>query len=293
MELKPSFSIIIPTYNRPKELKRCLDAISKMNYPRNQFEVIIVDDGSECELNHLIARHQKQIDLKFHRQENAGPAKARNAGATNARGKYLAFTDDDCAPDENWLQCFEARFDQTPNSVIGGKTINALPKNIYAEASQLFMDYLYEYYNKDIDNARFLASNNFAMPSVLFDTLGGFNTSFPLAAGEDRDFCKRCLYSGLPMRYAPEAHIYHAHRLTFLRFWRQHFNYGRGAFHFHQLCANQKHKSREPFLFYLDLLRYPFSRSWKRKSLHFSLLMIITQFANTAGYAWECMYSKG
>jgi len=147
MELKPSFSIIIPTYNRPNELKRCLDAISKMNYPRNQFEVIIVDDGGECALNHLIARHQKQIDLKIYRQKNAGPAMARNAGTTNARGNYFAFTDDDCAPDAKWLQCFEARFDQTPNSVIGGKTINALPKNLYAEASQLFMDYLHEYYN--------------------------------------------------------------------------------------------------------------------------------------------------
>ena len=80
-------------------------------------------------------------------------------------------------------------------------------------------------------------ANNLALPEDRFRAIGGFDTIFPLAASEDREFCDRWLHHGFQMTYAPEAVVYHARALTFRSFWRQHFKYGRGAFHFHQVRA--------------------------------------------------------
>src|SRR3990172_7747823 len=95
-----------------------------------------------------------RIDATCVRQRNAGPASARNTGAAQARGEFLAFTDDDCRPAPDWLRGLALRLTQSPDCVIGGRTTNALPDNPYSSASQLLIDYLYSYYNADPDRAR-------------------------------------------------------------------------------------------------------------------------------------------
>ncbi|MGB3405707.1 MAG: glycosyltransferase [Microcoleaceae cyanobacterium] len=287
---QPFFSIVIPTYNRPERLKSCLQSMSDLNYPREQFEVIIVDDGSSTPLEHIVAPFHQNINITFITQPNQGPASARNTGATKAKGKFIVFTDDDCQPKPDWLNNLEAQFKRTPNSLVGGKTLNALPENLYSTASQLLIDYLYEYYNTNREQASFFASNNFAMSKENFSQVGQFDTTFPLAAGEDREFCDRWLHRGYQMSAVSEAQIYHAHHLTLRSFWRQHFNYGRGAFHFHQLRAHRgigKIKV-EPLSFYFKLLTYPFVQTTPRHSaLFLSLLFLLSQAANTLGFFWE------
>jgi GT2 family glycosyltransferase len=288
------FSIVIPTYNRPDRLCNCLQALSQLDYPQDRFEVIVVDDGSEKPLDSVVTPFQAMLNLTLLRQGNAGPASARNTGAAVAKGQFLVFTDDDCAPTPNWLNALAEQFQQTPNALIGGQTLNALPDNLYSTASQLLIDYLYEYYNcphtdGDSATAQFFASNNFALPADMFRSMNGFDTSFPLAAGEDREFCDRWLEQGYPMRYAANVQIYHAHHLTLKRFWRQHFNYGRGAFCFHQARAQRNHKSIkvEPFSFYTNLLTYPFLKASPQYAVFLSLLLFLSQVANVFGFFWE------
>lgn len=103
------FSIVIPTYNRPERLAKCLGAIAKLDYPRDRFEVIVVDDGSDTPLDLIVRPFQEQLSLTLIRQPNGGPAKARNTGVANAKGQFLTFTDDDCTPDSNWLTALEKR----------------------------------------------------------------------------------------------------------------------------------------------------------------------------------------
>ena len=75
----PTFSVVIPTYNRPQQLKRCLAALAALDYPHDRFEVIVVDDASPTPLNRLVEAVQDRIRARFVRQErNAGPAAARN-----------------------------------------------------------------------------------------------------------------------------------------------------------------------------------------------------------------------
>lgn len=283
------FSIVIPTYNRSDRLKSCLSAIAQLDYPRDRFEVIVVDDGSHTPLEDIITPFQSQLNLALFRQSNSGPATARNTGASYGQGKYLVFTDDDCAPLSNWLQALEAQLLKTSECLVGGRTLNALPDNLYSTASQMLIDYLYDYYNADVQQARFFASNNFALPTDVFHKIGSFDTSFPLAAGEDRELCDRLLHLGYQLCYAPEAQIYHAHHLTLPKFWRQHFNYGRGAFHFHQVRSHRNCEKIkvEPLRFYWSLLTYPFSQSSLQPTILLSALFLISQIANVAGFFWE------
>lgn len=283
------FSIVIPTYNRLERLATCIESLTHLDYPRTEFEVIIVDDGSQTPLEPVVLAVKDQLNLTFIKQANAGPANARNKGAKRAKGKYLVFTDDDCAPAPDWLSTLGARFATTPDVMIGGCAVNALPENLYSTASQVLIDYLYNYYNTGSEGAKFFASNNFALPTNLFHKLGGFDTSFPLAAGEDRELCDRILHYGYNMVYAPEVRVYHAHELSLPKFWRQHFNYGRGAFCFHQLRTqrNSAPIKVEPLSFYFNLLTYPLSQTSKLPQLLLSTLLFISQVANVAGFFWE------
>lgn len=263
------YSIIIPTYNRPAQLAACLKALEALDYP-GAFEVIVVDDGSP-----VPPTYQGPLNVVLLTQPHAGPAAARNAGAAHARGKFLAFTDDDCAPAPDWLAKLAA---EAGPYMVGGRTVNTLPDNPCSTTSQLLIDYLYQYYNAG--PARFFTSNNFAMPAELFHKLGGFDTGLTRAAGEDRDLCDRWLRAGYGMTYVPAAIVHHAHALTLRKFWRQHFHYGQAAFYFHQKRAVKV----EPFRFYWQLLWYPFTQTQGLRAMRLVILIGLSQVANAAGY---------
>ena len=282
----PYISIIIPTYMRPERLAGCLHSLTCLDYPRDCFEVIVVDDGSQVPMETVVADFHERFDVTLLKQAHAGPATARNNGATIAKGKVLAFTDDDCEPAADWLQTLAKRYTSAPDCAIGGRTLNKLTDNPFSTASQILIDYLYDYYNTDPLQARFFASNNIALPSDRFHKIGGFDTTFVHAAGEDRELCSRWLNHGSKMIYAPEALVWHSHPLTCRNFWKQHFNYGRGAFLFQQACA-QKGYGRakvEPLSFYIELIRAPFRLAKSAHAPLLAALLFLTQCANAAGY---------
>src|SRR5215510_13892949 len=86
---QPFVSIVIPTYNRPSQLVRCLDGLAQLTYPENCFEVIVVDDGGPIDLTPAIARYRDQLNLTLLRQSRGGPGVARNAGAAVAQGDII------------------------------------------------------------------------------------------------------------------------------------------------------------------------------------------------------------
>ena len=187
------------------------------------------------------------------------------------------------------------RFDSGPNRIIGGRTVNALFGNTYSQASQTLICYLYEYYNSDAEDARFLASNNIAFSANVFRAAGGFDSDYPRAAGEDRDLCDRLRSRGYRMTYAADAIVYHAHALTFRTFWRQHLNYGRGAARFHAARArrSQQGVKWEPVSFYIDLVLYPFVHRMGWHAPPLAILLLVSQAANTLGYFLEHANGRG
>jgi GT2 family glycosyltransferase len=279
-------SVVIPTYERPVQLTHCLDSLINSDYPREKFEVIVVDDGSRMPIQPSLEDYRSQINLTVLRQENAGPASARNRGAAYAKGEFLVFIDDDCTLAPDYLTKLANHLAKQPDSMIGGRTVNTLLGNPYATASQLLIDYLYADYIDEPQRITFFTSNNMALPRERFHAIGRFDVSFPLAAGEDRELCGRWRVHQLSMHYAPDAVVYHAHRLTLADFWRQHVHYGRGSFHFHSLRAQRQRESiqLERLSFYLNLLHYPLKREQPPRAWLLLGLILLSQIATAIGY---------
>ncbi|MFH1154109.1 MAG: glycosyltransferase [Pseudomonadota bacterium] len=286
----PLISIIIPTYNRPEQLNACLLSLTQQRFDSSRFEVIVVDDGSPTSIEALAGRFLDRLELRIIRQQdNRGPAAARNIGAYYARGEILAFTDDDCRPDTNWLPSLRALFRRYPDRLIGGKTLNLLKENVYSEASQLIIDFVYAHYNVDHENARFFASNNMAVPALDFHTLGGFNPSFRTA--EDREFCDRWRHSGRHMIFAKDAIVKHTHNLTLSSYFFQHFKYGQGAYQYHLIRAHRGSGSIwKDLTFYnslAHLMRQSFSGLGVMLTCSLLALLLLWQVANAVGAIWE------
>jgi GT2 family glycosyltransferase len=276
----PLFSVIVPTYNRPSAIKACAEGLLALPHP--SFEVIIVDDGSDEPAELALAEHAGDPRLRVFRQENQGPGAARNHGARYARGRFLAFTDDDCRPVPQWLSAFGAVLQQTPDALAGGPVVNALTKNVYAAASQDIISFLYE---TDATATAFFTSNNFCCSAESFAEVGGFDPELRLSS-EDRDFCIRYRSKGGPVLHVPEAEVRHSHDLGAVSFWRQHLRYGQGA---RQLSDKLAESGNAPPLavrtpsFYAQLLSYPARRDGM-KALPRSFLIALSHVAMAWGY---------
>src|SRR5207245_4042527 len=194
-------SVVVPTFNRPAALASCLDALARQDYPADRYEMIVVDDGSAPTEAAAIAETATRHRVRLVRQENRGPAAARNAGVREAHGAYIAFTDDDCMPAPGWLAALAAA--AAPDRALGGRTLNAVAGNAWAEATQLLIDYLHEYY-ADREDA-FFTSNNLMMPRDRLLAIGGFDDTIPHAGAEDREVCARWRDRGGELRHVREA----------------------------------------------------------------------------------------
>lgn len=287
--MEPEISVIIPTYRRPAELGACLRALAMQDFPRDKFEVIVADDGGGGldDLRDFTVASFPQCAFVTHTR--SGPASARNLGARHARGRFLAFTDDDCEPSPQWLSTLSVALRAQPDALMGGRTVNAIRGNRYAAASQQLVDFLYDAYT---DYGRFFTSNNFAMSSRMFASLDGFDVTFPLPAGEDRDFCSRWAAIGA-LIYLPAAVVYHSHSLTLQGFWNQHFRYGQGAY---QLHRRMRETGRPPLRiqsagFYFRLFTFPFKNALAHpgERLVTTMLLGLSQTASVCGFVHEAL----
>jgi GT2 family glycosyltransferase len=280
-------SVVIPTRGRPAQLARCLDALSRQSLPGGTFDVIVVDDGSPEPINPGIGA-SLPMRCTVLRVPHCGPAGARNRGIAHSTARVVAFTDDDCEPDPGWLESLLAAMALSGAPGVGGRVVNALSHNRYAETSQLLVSFLCDYYNGP-SGARFFTSNNLAFDRAALVAAGGFDERYQHAAGEDRELCDRFASSGRPLAFAPAAVVRHSHDLSFSRFVRQHFTYGRGAWGFRKARAARNGRvTVEPLAFYRGLVGYPMKQHGLRGLPHVALLGI-AQVANAGGFAWAAV----
>jgi GT2 family glycosyltransferase len=278
-------SIVTPTYNRPDRLAQFLESLTSLEYPRGEFEVVLVDDGSDVPAEQVARSYAETLQIRFFRQNHGGVAKARHGGAYAARGRYLVFTDDDCRPDPGWLRAIDGVLEKYPDAAVGGLTVNALTGNAWSTASQAIIHYLYDAFNRDWTEAVFFTGNNCAFPREGYFAVGGLDTSWPMC-GEDRDLCDRWTASGRRLVYTPEAVVKHHHTLDAERFWRQHYNYGRGARRFRHLSARRRGQPArvERLGFYRGLIASAWQYRQEQPGWLIALMMLQAQAANAAGY---------
>lgn len=285
----PTITVVVPTYSRPETLSACLEALARLDYPRDRFDVIVVDDGSPAPVELSAKTAALGLRLQLQRQMNRGPAAARNLGARAACSEMVAFIDDDCEPHPGWLRALAEAYMQTPEALLGGRTKNGLPGNAYATTTQQLLDLLHLHLEATRGVPVFFASNNMALARDRFLACGGFDESFPMAAAEDRELCDRWRHLGAPLRFVAVAEVEHRHNLDLRGFWQQHWNYGRGAYQFD--CAlrrtHRPTRSLEPASFYARLLLHPLRAGGSRGRWRMWGLMVLSQVATAAGYFTE------
>jgi GT2 family glycosyltransferase len=281
----PLISVVVPTHQRPNELRRCLRALTTQELSREHYEVIVIDDGSDPAVT-IVEDQIRDLDPLLAHQANLGPAAARNHGARLARGRWLAFTDDDCAPWPSWLCNLLSRLEQNEAALVGGQTLNALD-NVFAQTSQDLVDFLYDYFPRAVSLRPFLTSNNFAVDRKRFLELGGFDASFSFAGAEDRDFSERWTATGGSLVFEPDAKIEHFHFLTLTQFFLQHHTYGRGAAQLSRIRAQREYcrLRPEPLRFYWQMLFHSFKKHSPLRAAQIAALTALSQAIMVTGFA--------
>ncbi len=225
-------SVIVPTFNRVVALSQCLETLRAQSLPRQDYELIVVDDGSTDGTADWLSQ---QHDLRVLRTAHRGAASARNAGARRAQGDMLAFTDDDCLVPPTWLCRLCTALAEA--DVVGGRIVNGSPANLFAATSQAIVDALTVELNHDMRNGGMLTSNNVAYRRAIFEAAGGYDERF-VVGGEDRELHDRLWRRSARLRYLPEIVVQHNASPSLRQFLLQHYTYGRGAWiYYHQVPA--------------------------------------------------------
>jgi glycosyltransferase involved in cell wall biosynthesis len=301
------FTVVVPTFNRPRLLRQCLIALSHLDYPADQYEIVIVDDGSRQPIDSIVASVPLAAKVTVLCLSNGGPARARNAGARIAQGAMLAFTDDDCGPAPAWLKALDRAAEAQPGAMLGGRTLNALPHNDYSSASHALHEFVYEYFNhaprechgalpvrRWAEDRLSFASNNLAVPTRQFLNMEGFDEAFDRAAQEDRDLCERWRELGLSLMYVPKAEVHHAHWLNLSKYLHQHYSYGRGAYLYHTRRMGRTGQFIEPeWRFYRDLLISPWRMKQRMPAHWLATLLALALAANTVGHLITALRRAG
>jgi len=188
----PLVSVVVPTYGRPGLLRSCVEATLRQEC-KFDFEVLVVDDGGSPPASEALSPDPR---LTVIRVPNGGPAKARNEGIRRSRGEYIAFIDDDCAPEPGWLQ---AGIDAFADGVIMVHGSVRPPR----PASPLAYHFI------DTGDAPGNVTANLVVRREALVAIGGFDEGFPHAAGEDFDLCWRLERLG-ERRFAVGARVVHA-----------------------------------------------------------------------------------
>jgi len=180
MRPKPFFSVIIPTYHRNALLTKCLDCLApgRQTLSPEQYEVIVTDDGSQTTAAQIVGEHYPWAQWVV--GPGKGAAANRNNGAKYAQGEWLAFTDDDCLPDQQWLEGYAKAVTAYPScQVFEGRTYANRSKQSLAEKAPIN------------ESGGFLWSCNFVIRRDLFETIAGFDERFNYYGMEDVDLAFR------------------------------------------------------------------------------------------------------
>jgi glycosyltransferase involved in cell wall biosynthesis len=206
-------SIIIPAYNAEKTLSKTLDACLAQSLP---CEIVVVDDGS----TDGTARAAMQFPVKYLRQENKGPAAARNRGWRAATGEIILFTDSDCVPEKDWALKLTSLLEKSGAGAAGGTYSLMNPESLTASC----IHYEIQYRHSSLpETVRYLGSFSLAMPKSVLEQLGGFDESFPTACGEDTDLTYRVAALGRQLKFTREVRTGHYFPSGTGRFLRQQF----------------------------------------------------------------------
>ena len=288
----PTASVIVPTFNRAARLPGVLRALMEQDYI-GEYEVLVVDDGSRdptpSVLEEWARRHP--VRLRVFRQGNAGPARARNRGAAEAAGRFLAFIDDDCVAEKSWLRLLESALEEAGAAAVGGGMVNREGTWV---GRYINREHVIDHVVAPDGTIEELITGNAGVRADAFGRLGGFDEAIRVAGGEDTDFSLRLRAAGLRIVSAPAARVHHDSQLDVWGYLKMIYRHGRGR---RRLGARfRAYSLRMPHVRLLWLI-WPV-RSWIRRdysryrsdavpaseALRYVLLRYLENIVRVAGY---------
>jgi glycosyltransferase involved in cell wall biosynthesis len=218
-------SVIIAIYNRKDELFELLNSLSHQT--DKDFEVIIVDDGSQIDLRHTAGLFKETLEIQFFRKENSGPGLSRNYGAKRAKNDWLVFVDSDVIVENDYIQNIKKNLAETPCDAFGGadkahKGFNLMQKAISYSMTSVFTTGGIRGNKKAVTKFQ-PRSFNMGVRKTAFEKVGGFSE---MRIGEDPDLSMKLWENGFTTAFFDDIGVYHKRRVDFGKFSKQVYQFG-------------------------------------------------------------------
>ena len=219
------YSIIVPVFNRPDEVDELLSSL--LNQTFTDFEVLIVEDGSQKPCDEVCNKYADRLDLHYFMKPNSGPGQSRNYGAERAKGEYLLILDSDVVLPKGYLNAIEEELKREPADAFGGpdaahESFTDTQKAISYSMTSFFTTGGIRGGKKKLDKF-YPRSFNMGIRRDVYMELEGFSK---MRFGEDIDFSIRIFKAGKRCRLFPKAWVWHKRRTDFRKFYRQVYNSG-------------------------------------------------------------------
>jgi glycosyltransferase involved in cell wall biosynthesis len=219
------YSVIIPVYNRPQEIRELLESLSRQSV--KNFEVIIIEDGSTLSSEQVANDYKDSLTLSYYTKPNTGPGESRNYGAARSRGDYLIVFDSDCIIPDHYFEEVERELSAQPCDAFGGPdaahdSFDNMQKAVNYAMTSFFTTGGIRGGKKHLEKFH-PRSFNMGIRKEVYMQLGGFSS---MRYGEDIDFSIRIFESGHSVRLFPRAFVFHKRRTNLRKFFRQVYHSG-------------------------------------------------------------------
>jgi mycofactocin glycosyltransferase len=268
--------VVVPTRDRPDELRRCLAALEAQRATVPGLELVVVDDGS-TRPREVAAVAASVPGTTLVRLDGRGCAAARNTGVRATAAPFLCFTDDDCVPQPEWAARLVARL-RAGADMVAGATVAGAGGDRMASAWQLIANAFLDWEPDPQLRARFGVGSSLACRAGVVARVP-FDDQHFTVGGDDRDWCARVAEAGFALGYEPLAVVEHFPALTLRSFLGKNVRYGAAALRFRRLHTPGQ---VEPTRFYLWLVRRAF-----REGASVGTLVALAQAATAVGFVGE------
>lgn len=261
------YSLIIPVYNRPDEIAELLFSLTKQTY--TNFEVIIVEDGSQKACEQEVIPYKDRLDISYYYKENTGQGFSRNFGFNKAIGDFFVVFDSDCIIPETYLQSVEDNLNQHHYDAFGGPDLahedfTPIQKSISYAMTSVFTTGGIRGQKKRIGVFHPRSFNMGISRKVWEETHGYIITRM----GEDIEFSIRIMKKGFKVGLINEAYVFHKRRTSFKQFYKQLHFFGRARINIYRFFSNElKLVHFFPAVFTLYLFSLPILFLFKRDLL--------------------------
>jgi len=308
------FSIIIPLYNRPQEIKELLESLTLQTY-RN-FEVLVLEDGSVNDAADIVKSFEDKLNVRYFEKKNEGQGFTRNYGFERARGDYFIIFDSDCLIPADYLQIVDDYLKTNWLDAYGGPddahpSVTPVQKAIsYAMTSPFTTGGIRG--NKKAIGQFHPRSFNMGVSRKVWETVGGFIIT---RSGEDIEYSIRIHAAGFKIGLIPDAKVYHKRRTSFMQFYKQLHFFGRARINVYKFFPSElKAVHFFPAAFTLgiffsliaNILTWPiamlcnfayalfvllifFHSWWRNKSVKVAFLSVIAAFTQLIAYGFGFM----